>query len=107
MLVKILASCFLFAEKQIRQPVVYATIALGVTLLSNLCLMRIWAHVGLAASVSLAAWVNAGLLVMGLRRWEAVSVAASAFMQHLYKLLLCSGLMALFLLWVVPNPSVW
>lgn len=65
--VKILAPGF-YARQDIRTPVKIAVVALLATQASNLVLVPLFAHAGLAASVSLGALANAAMLYVGLRR---------------------------------------
>ncbi len=65
--VKILAPGF-YARQDIRTPVKIAVVALLATQASNLVLVPLMAHAGLAASVSIGALANAAMLFIGLRR---------------------------------------
>jgi len=65
--VKILAPGF-YAQRDIRTPVKIAVASLIVTQLSNLVLVPVFGHAGLALSVSLGACANAALLFAGLWR---------------------------------------
>jgi putative peptidoglycan lipid II flippase len=65
--VKILAPGF-YARQDIKTPVKIAVVALLTTQASNLILVPIFAHAGLAASVSVGALANAAMLLVGLRR---------------------------------------
>ena len=65
--IKVLAPGF-YAKQDVRTPVKIALLVLVVTQLLNLLLVPVIAHAGLALSISLGAWVNAGLLLSGLRR---------------------------------------
>jgi putative peptidoglycan lipid II flippase len=65
--IKILAPGF-YARQDIRTPVKIAVIALLATQLANIVLVPWFRHAGLALSVSLGACVNAGMLLVGLRR---------------------------------------
>ncbi len=65
--VKILAPGF-YAQKDIRTPVKIAITVLIATQLANLVLVPLFAHAGLALSVSLGACANALALYAGLRR---------------------------------------
>lgn len=65
--VKILAPGF-YARQDIRTPVKIAVAVLCLTQLLNLALVPLFAHAGLALSIGLAALVNAGWLLVGLRR---------------------------------------
>lgn len=64
-LVKILANGF-YARKEIKKPVIFATVALLVNIALNFMLIRIFSHVGLAMATAGAAYVNAALLFWGL-----------------------------------------
>ena len=65
--VKILAPGF-YAQKDIRTPVKIAIAVLIATQIANLVLVPLFAHAGLALSVSLGACANAVALFVGLRR---------------------------------------
>ena len=66
--VKVLASGF-HARQQMRAPVRIAVIAMAANVVLNLVLVGPLAHAGLALATSLAAWLNAALLLRGL--WSA------------------------------------
>ncbi len=67
MLIKVLAPGF-YARQDTRSPVKYGVIAMGAN--TAMVLILIWplAHAGLALATSLAAFLNAGLLFINLRR---------------------------------------
>ncbi len=65
MAIKILASGY-YARREMRAPVRIALIALAVGLLCDLALIYPFGHVGLALGTSIAAVVNAGLLLRAL-----------------------------------------
>jgi putative peptidoglycan lipid II flippase len=65
--IKVLAPGF-YAKQDVRTPVKIGLLVLVVTQLLNLVLVPVIAHAGLALSISLGAWANAGLLLAGLRR---------------------------------------
>jgi putative peptidoglycan lipid II flippase len=65
--VKILAPGF-YAQKDVRTPVKIAVAVLVATQLANLVLVPLFAHAGLALSVSLGACGNALALYLGLKR---------------------------------------
>lgn len=67
MLIKVLAPGF-FARKNTRTPVRIGIIAMVANMGFNLVLVFPLAHAGLALATSLSAWLNAGLLLRGLRR---------------------------------------
>ena len=90
MLIKVLAPGF-FARQDMTSPVRFGIIAMGANMLMNLLFvvpLHYWAnigHVGLALATSLAAYVNAALLLLGLRRDGILKKfeAASAFFVRL------------------------
>jgi putative peptidoglycan lipid II flippase len=65
--IKILAPGF-YAAQDIRTPVKIAICVLVITQLLNIVLVPLFAHAGLALATSLGAMVNAGWLLLGLRR---------------------------------------
>ncbi|MDS4028446.1 MAG: murein biosynthesis integral membrane protein MurJ [Candidatus Contendobacter sp.] len=67
MLIKVLAPGF-YARQDTRSPVKYGLIAMGANTAMTLVLIWPLAHAGLALSTSLAAFLNAGLLFLNLRR---------------------------------------
>ena len=73
MLIKVLAPGF-FARQDMTSPVRFGIIAMGANMLMNLLFvvpLHYWTnigHVGLALATSLAAYINAALLLFGLRR---------------------------------------
>jgi putative peptidoglycan lipid II flippase len=71
--VKVLAPGF-YAQQDIRTPVRIAVVVLVCTQLMNLFFVPVLGHAGLALSIGLGALVNAGWLLVGLRRrglWQA------------------------------------
>lgn len=66
MAIKVLAPAY-HARHDARTPARFAFVTLGVNLVLSLTLMVPWGHGGLALATSLAAWVNAALLLWGLR----------------------------------------
>ncbi len=66
-LVKILAPAF-YARQDIRTPVKFGLITLGVTQLMNLAFIGPLQHAGLALSIGLASCFNAAMLYRGLRQ---------------------------------------
>lgn len=65
-LIKILAPGF-YAKQDIRTPVIIAIAVLAVTQASNLVLVPLFAHAGLALAIGIGACLNASLLFAGLR----------------------------------------
>jgi putative peptidoglycan lipid II flippase len=99
--VKVLAPGF-YAQHDIRTPVKIAIVVLIATQLLNLVLVPWLAHAGLAASISIAAWLNAGLLLAGLHRrgsWQA----APGWPLWLLRITIACAVMALLLAWLTPQ----
>ena len=111
MLVKILAPGF-YARQNLRTPVKIGIIAMAANMVLNLVLVIplhvYWqiGHVGLALATSLAAFLNAGLLFLGLRR-EGVFQWTPGWRVLLLRLLAASSLMIAVLLWLVPPIEQW
>ena len=64
-----------FARQDTKTPVKIAIISIVCNLMLNIILMGPFSHVGLAMATSIAAWVNAGLLLLILhrRRWFSLN----------------------------------
>ncbi|MFW1677259.1 murein biosynthesis integral membrane protein MurJ [Pontibacter sp. JAM-7] len=67
MLIKVLATGY-FSRQDTKTPVKIALQAVAANMVLNLLLIGPLQHVGLAAATSISAFMNAGLLLMGLRR---------------------------------------
>lgn len=91
--IKVLAPGF-YARQDVRTPVKIALVVLVITQLLNLALVPQLAHAGLAWSISLAAWLNAGLLFWGLRRAGAYHPLAgwATFSAKVFLAAACMGL---------------
>ena len=104
-LVKIAAPGF-FARQDTRTPLRFAIVSVVVNIAAALALLDWLQHVGLALATSIAAVVNAALLLRGLRKkgdyaptralWRTVATAVAA-----------SAAMAALLLWAVPVDDDW
>jgi len=57
-----------FARKDTKTPVRFAIVSMVINTLLGLWLLQYWAHMGLAAATAIAAWINAGMLYIGLVR---------------------------------------
>jgi putative peptidoglycan lipid II flippase len=68
-LVKVLAPAF-FARYDTKTPVKVAMVSLATNLLLTITLMQFFAHVGVAAALSVAGWLQAALLMTLLARRE-------------------------------------
>jgi putative peptidoglycan lipid II flippase len=102
--VKILAPGF-YAQKDVRTPVKIAVAVLVATQLANLALVPLFAHAGLALSVSLGACANALALYVGLRRRGVYAPGAGwvGFFVRLGVALVALG----GLLWFLQRPLDW
>ena len=61
--VKVLAPGF-FARQDTQTPMRIAVVSVAVNVVLSIILVRFMAHTGLALAISVAAWVNAGLLLI-------------------------------------------
>lgn len=96
--VKVLAPAF-YAREQIKTPVKISVVALVVNLVFALLLIQPLAHVGLALAVSLAALVNAGLLLWSLCR-QAFYTPVAGWGRLLWQSIISVLFMALLLHWL-------
>jgi len=110
--VKILAPGF-YAQKDIRTPVKIAVVVLIATQLANLVLVPLFAHAGLALSVSLGACANALALYVGLKR-RGVYVPQAGWGRFLVRLFLvllifagALGWMQLQIDWTALQSAPW
>ena len=101
-LIKVLTPGF-YARSDTKTPVRIALVAMAVNLILNLILIWPMAHVGLALSTAISAWVNVGLLYWTLHRRRHFAADARLRTRTL-KLTAASLLMAGLLL--VLNPFV-
>ena len=102
--VKILAPGF-YARQDIRTPVKIAVVALLATQASNLILVPLFAHAGLAASVSVGALANASMLFVGLRR-RGLYRPSPGWTKFAGKVAIALGVMAL-VLWLGNRQVDW
>jgi len=105
MLIKVLAPGY-FARQDTKTPVKVGIIAMAVNMGLNLALIIPLAHVGLALATSLSAFLNAGLLFLGLRR-DGIFHFQPGWLKFLLGLLVASVGMVLILLWIKDSPEVW
>jgi putative peptidoglycan lipid II flippase len=91
-LVKVLATGY-FAREDTKTPVLVAVVALVVNVVLNLALMGPLAYVGIALATSASAWVNCGLLALGLRRRGRLK-PDRRFRRKLPRMVLSSAVMA-------------
>lgn len=105
MLIKVLAAAF-YAKQNIKTPVRIGVIALVANMIFNALLIFPLKHAGLALASSLSAWLNAGLLLWGLKtrqifQWQ------SGWLKFLLQLLFANGILCLFLYWAAAVTSIW
>jgi len=104
-LVKVLAPGF-YARQDTKTPVRIGVIALGANILLSLALIYPLRHVGLAGAVSLAAWVNAALLYVRLRR-EGVYRPVPGWSPFLARVVLATAVMVFALAWGAGGLDAW
>ncbi|MCB1646611.1 MAG: murein biosynthesis integral membrane protein MurJ [Pseudomonadales bacterium] len=105
MLVKVLAPGY-FSRQDTRTPVRYGIIALVANMVLNLLLVWEFRHAGLALATSLSAFLNAGLLFMGLWR-HGVYRFAPGWTRFITQLLLACVALAGLLFSLVPEQTHW
>jgi putative peptidoglycan lipid II flippase len=57
-----------FAREDTKTPMYYGAVSMVVNVVAALVLFQFFAHVGIAAATTIAAWVNTGMLLLTLRR---------------------------------------
>lgn len=105
MLIKVLAAGY-FARQDTATPVRVAMLALILNTVLNALLIHSFAHAGLALATSISAWLNAGLLLLGLLR-RKIYVPQAGWLRFGGQLLLANGLMAAWLLGSVQALGDW
>ena len=90
-----------YARADTRTPVRIALVAMLVNLIVNLILIWLMAHVGLALSTAISAWVNAGLLYWTLHRRAHLTLDARLRARGL-RLIAATAAMAAVLLLLNP-----
>jgi len=95
--VKVLAPGF-YARQDIRTPVRIALVVLAATQLMNLAFVPLFGHAGLALAIGVGALVNAGWLLVGLRRSGTYRPAAG-WWPFLARVVGATALLALLLAW--------
>ncbi len=104
-LVKILAPGF-YAKQDTRTPVRIGVIAMSVNVILNLALVGPLAHAGLALATSLAAFVNAGLLLRALIANGSYN-PASGWTSYVLKLCVATAIMCLVLWTLNVSQATW
>ena len=101
-LIKVLTPGF-YARADTRTPVRIALVAMGVNLVGNLILIWPMAHVGLALSTAISAWVNVILLYVTLRRRGQFAVDGLLARRTIRLALAAAAMVSLL---IVLNPIV-
>ncbi len=104
-LIKVLAPGF-YARQDTRTPVKIAVIAMAANMVLNLALVWPLRHAGLALATSLAAYLNAYLLLRSLRR-ERVYVGARGWPRLMLQVAGAAVSLVLLLGWVSPELDQW
>jgi putative peptidoglycan lipid II flippase len=99
--IKVLAPGF-YASQDMRTPVRIAVVVLVVTQLMNLALVPLFQHAGLALSIGLGALLNAGWLLLGLRRRGSWRPAAG-WGRFLLQVVAATALLTVFLMWATAQ----
>ncbi len=105
MLVRVLAPGY-FARQDTKTPVRYGIIALVANIVLNLALVWHFQHMGLALATSLSAFLNAGLLFMGLYRGK-ILIPGADLPGFLARVGLATLVMYGFLWLVLPPMETW
>ena len=105
MLIKVLAPGF-YARQDTRTPVRIGVVSMLANMLLGALLVWEWRHVGLASAMALSAWLNAGLLYLGLRRSGVYQPLPGWALQWL-RMLLAGGAMVVACYWLSLQTVVW
>ena len=104
-LVKVLAPGF-YARQDTKTPAKIAAVAFGVNIVLSLALVFPLKHVGLALAISLAAFLNAGLLFRLLRR-DGVYTPRPGWAAFLARVALASAALGVLLYWGAGETADW
>jgi len=104
-LVKVLAPGY-YARQNTATPARIAAISMVVNIVLSLALFKPLAHTGLALAISLAAFVNAGMLYRGLRG-EQVYRPGNGWALFLLRIAVATGLMTGLLTWGAGDLGGW
>lgn len=106
MSIKIFAPGY-YARQNTTTPVKIGVVAMAANMVMNLVFyLSGLAHVGLALATSLAAFLNAGLLLLGLRK-QGVFNFQSGWLIYSLRLMFANTVMAVFLLYMKGDWEVW
>lgn len=104
-LIKVLAPGF-YARQDTKTPMRIGVVALVVNIVLSLVLVIPLKHVGLALAITLAAFVNAGMLFITLRRYD-VYRPSPGWVSFLARIGLASIVMGAVLVWGVGDLDSW
>lgn len=111
MLIKVLAPGY-YARQDMKTPVKIGIIAMVSNMVLNVAFVfpLMWyfdmGHVGLALATSASAWINAGLLFLGLRR-GGVPMSGVLGGKYAFRLMVAVTVMAVLLVFTVPEVDRW
>ncbi|WP_251979135.1 murein biosynthesis integral membrane protein MurJ [Salinicola avicenniae] len=105
MLIKVLAPGY-YARQDTRTPVKIGVVAMFANMVLNLALIVPLAHAGLALATALSAFLNAGLLGLGLRR-RGVLTFQPGWGRYAVQVLGGCTLMGAGLWWLTPEWHAW
>lgn len=105
MLIKVLATGY-FSRQDTKTPVKIGIQAAVANMVFNLILIYPLQHVGLAAATSLSAFMNAGLLLYGLRK-AGVFHWQPGWKVILFRMLMANAAMGAVLIWLVGDLQQW
>jgi len=105
MAIKILASAY-FSRQDTRTPVRFGVISMICNMVMNLLFIIPLAHVGLALATSIAAFINVGLLLNGLRKLSLVAFSDD-WLKFLLRTVAALAGMLLVLYALAQPDSVW
>ena len=110
--IKVLAPGF-YARQDTKTPVKIGVIAILLSITLSLLFVWLWhiqnwpgAHTGLALATAIAAYLNAGLLFLTLKRNQVLTKLAD-WLMYFFKILISSFIMFAVLWYFVPELSVW
>jgi putative peptidoglycan lipid II flippase len=103
--VKVLAPGF-FARQDTKTPMKIAVVSVLVNVLMSIVLVRYMQHTGLALAISIAAWVNAGLLFMVLV-WRGVYKPQNGWLWFLLRVAIAVAAMSAVLIFLGHSAETW
>jgi len=111
-LVKVLVPGF-YSRQDTKTPVKIGIIAIFTNMLLNLLIVLPWykmgyaaPHAGLALATALAGYVNAGLLMLALKK-QNIYQSQKGNVKHILQVLLASAIMGAAIWWLTPEDSWW